>query len=368
MCTRIVIVIALVLSLASCKSSGPKKNNNPSWAILPFTKVDSVNPILVPDTTGIFTDPVLHRSVAWEAKDVFNPAAVVMNDKIYLLYRAEDTIVENPSTSRIGLAVSDDGMHFTSLNDPVFYPGNDTMEKYEWEGGCEDPRIVQREDGLFLMTYTAYDGKIARLCLAVSKNLKDWTKQGLIFGKYKNGKYHNLWSKSGAILVSKVGDRLIACKIHGKYWMYWGDSDIFLATSEDGIQWEPLEENNQLKKILSPRKGYFDSRLVEPGPFALYTDTGIVLIYNSMNHDHLGDPELEPGTYAVGQILLDKNDPSKAIDRMDRYFIKPEKDYEINGQVSRVCFAEGMAPFHGKWFLYYGTADSKIAVAVAPIR
>jgi predicted GH43/DUF377 family glycosyl hydrolase len=46
--------------------------------------------------------------------------------------------------------------------------------------------------------------------------------------------------------------------------------------------------------------------------------------------------------------------------------MKPEKKYEITGQVNQVCFLEGMVPFNGKWFLYYGTADSKIAVAVHP--
>ena len=46
-------------------------------------------------------------------------------------------------------------------------------------------------------------------------------------------------------------------------------------------------------------------------------------------------------------------------------FIKPEKDYELSGQVAKVTFIEGLAYFMNKWFLYYGTADSRIAVAVA---
>ncbi|HRG80530.1 MAG TPA: hypothetical protein PL167_13005, partial [Cyclobacteriaceae bacterium] len=36
----------------------------------------------------------------------------------------------------------------------------------------------------------------------------------------------------------------------------------------------------------------------------------------------------------------------------------------IEGQVNQVCFIEGMIPLNGKWYLYYGTADSKIGVAV----
>jgi len=34
------------------------------------------------------------------------------------------------------------------------------------------------------------------------------------------------------------------------------------------------------------------------------------------------------------------------------------------GDIYEVCFVEGLVYFKDKWFLYYGTADSKIAVAV----
>lgn len=68
--------------------------------------------------------------------------------------------------------------------------------------------------------------------------------------------------------------------------------------------------------------------------------------------------------YSAGQILLDKNDPTKVLDRCDENFFHPKKSYEITGQVNYVCFLEGVVPFKGKWFLYYGTADSQIAVSV----
>ena len=90
-----------------------------------------------------------------------------------------------------------------------------------------------------------------------------------------------------------------------------------------------------------------------------------MLIYNGMNADVGGDPLYAKGSYCAGQVLFDKSDPSKVIGRLEAPFMKPEKDYEINGQVSQVCFLEGMVPFKDRWFLYYGTADSKIAVAVS---
>ena len=100
----------------------------------------------------------------------------------------------------------------------------------------------------------------------------------------------------------------------------------------------------------------------------MLTDKGILLIYNSRNIPSIGDTALAEGTYAVAQVLFDKDDPTRLLHRLDRYFMRPDKLYEITGQVNEVCFAEGLALFHDRWFLYYGTADSRIAVAVKPVE
>jgi beta-1,2-mannosidase len=352
------------LILCACQptketSDVPLAIRDTSWAMLPFVKVDSVNPVLsAGDNT--FNDPILKKEIKWDEKDVFNPAAVVRDNKIYLLFRAEDKVGKFAGTSRIGLAVSDDGLHFTKMKEPVLYPNNDSLKVYEWEGGIEDPRVVESEDGRYILTYTAYDGKVARLFIASSQDLMKWTKHGLVL----RGKHKDTWSKSGAIVAEQNGSRIVAKKINGKYWMYFGDTDLFMATSEDLATWTPVEENGKLKSVLKPREKYFDSRLVESGPYALFQEKGILLIYNSMNHDSVGDPNIARGAYCAGQALFDKTDPTKTIDRLEVNFMKPEKPYELTGQINQVCFLEGLVPFKGKWFMYYGTADSKIAVAV----
>ncbi|MEY4930623.1 MAG: hypothetical protein RI909_1347, partial [Bacteroidota bacterium] len=157
-------------------------------------------------------------------------------------------------------------------------------------------------------------------------------------------------------------------KINGKYWMYFGDTDLFMATSEDLIHWQPVLENGKLKSVLKPRPGYFDSRLVESGPYALLTDRGILLLYNGMNLDTGGDPEIAKSAYCSGQALFDANDPTKLINRLEKNFLRPDQTYEIQGQVNQVCFIEGMVPYKNKWFLYYGTADSKIGVATLSMK
>ena len=358
----------LMVILASCNNQTARvesaKTESRNWELVPFEKVDSMNPILKADSTTLFFDPIWKKQIKWEEKDVFNPAAIVRNDTVFLLYRAEDKVGKYAGTSRIGLAWSVDGVHFQKLPTPVLYPNNDAQKKWEWEGGCEDPRIVQDENGLYILTYTSYDGDKARLMVATSNDLVHWTKKGHAFEKAYSGRYVNTWSKSGSIVSKYEKGSPVAKKVNGKYWMYWGDTNIFLASSDDLVNWSPVEEKDSVLKIVfGPRTGKFDSDLVEPGPAAMQTDSGILLIYNSRNVASKGDTSLPEGTYAAGQVLLDKNDPAKVIDRSERYFIKPEKPYEITGQVNEVCFVEGLVQYKGEWFLYYGTADSKIAVA-----
>ena len=149
----------------------------PDWALGPFVRSANVNPVLSPDTNSIFTDPMSNTKIAWEASDVFNPAATIMNNKIYVLYRAEDSsgigIVKR--TSRLGLAESNDGIHMKRRPTPVLFPANDNQKEFEWPGGCEDPRIAVTEDGTYVMLYTQWNKKVPRLAVATSKDLTNWT-------------------------------------------------------------------------------------------------------------------------------------------------------------------------------------------------
>ena len=374
--------LILTFLCIGCNTKTTLKNtpseNSQNWAFPYFEKVDSLNPILSPSSDLKFVDPITNNTVNWEERNVLNPTAIVKNNKVYLLYRAQDSM----GTSRIGMAISEDGLNFKKMPEPIFFPDEDTMKVYEWNykkgtteqknseacyfcyfDGVEDPRIVQSDTGDYIMTYTSYDGKTARLSIASSKDLLTWVKHGLVLNSEK---YKDTWSKAGAIVSTLQGNNMVAKKIDGKYWMYFGDTSIFMAYSEDLIHWEVAEnaESKKMISVLHPRMGYFDSRLVEPGPYALITDDGILLIYNGSNAENFNDTNLPKYTYAAGQALFDKTAPYKLIDRTDNYFIHPDKDYEKVGEVNEVCFVEGLVYFKDQWFLYYGTADSKIAVAI----
>lgn len=349
-------------------------NPLPDWAFGGFVRPEGVNPIISPDEASVFNCPMKGEEVKWEFADTFNPAAVVKGDKIYILYRAED----DPNagiggrTSRIGLAESSDGITIDWRSaTPVFYPDETEISKaYEWKGGCEDPRVVAADiDGktVYVMTYTSWNNSIPRLSVATSENLTEWTKHGPAFLDAYEGKYKDLGCKSGSVVTEIKDGRQVAAKVNGKYLMYWGETAVYLASSDDLIHWTPLQaKDGKLLELIKPRKGYFDSNLTECGPPAIITENGILLFYNGKNDGGSNGCMDYPGsTYAAGQVLFDINEPTKVIDRLDNAFFRPMEAAEKSGQYKDgTVFIEGLVYKDGKWYLYYGCADSKVGVAV----
>lgn len=341
-----------------------------SWAIGPFERPAGVNPIITPDTTTFYC-PLTKAVIPWENGDTFNPAATMKDDTLYILYRAEDQSGQGIGmrTSRIGLAKSTDGLHLIQkAKEPVMHPEEDGQQELEWPGGCEDPRIAVTEDGTYVMFYTQWNRKLARLAVAHSKDLVHWTKHGPAFQKAYGGKFANRFTKSASLLTTLKNDELVITKINGKYLMYWGEQGVYAATSDDLINWYPLvDENEELVALASPREGYFDSDLTECGPPAVLTDKGIVLIYNGKNKaGAAGDTAYTANAYCAGQFLFDKKDPYQMLDRLDKPFLVPQEPFEKSGQYpAGTVFVEGLVHHDDKWFLYYGCADSRVAVAVS---
>lgn len=365
---KILLVVALLISLSSCNDKA-QRSDLPAWAIGPFERPEGINPIIIPQETTFYC-PVTEDTIPWENGDTFNPAAIVKNDTICVLYRAEDRSGKGigQRTSRIGYAQSVDGLSIVKkANAPVLFPAKDEQQELEWPGGCEDPRVAVTEDGTYVILYTQWNRKQARLAVALSKDLIHWEKHGPVFKKAYNGKFADRFSKSASIITKLQDGKLVISKINGKYLMYWGEKHVFAATSTDLINWEPLvDENQNLIPLASPREGYFDSELTECGPPAVLTDKGIVLIYNGKNKAGAeGDTTYTANAYCAGQFLFDKNDPYKVIDRLDTPFLVPEASFEKSGQYpAGTVFVEGLVYHHNKWYLYYGCADSKVAVVV----
>ena len=361
----------LILSVF-CTGCLPRytQSNETSWTLGPFRRLPNAQPIIQKDSLSTFQDPVSGKTVAWESMATFNPAAVVKDDTIRVLYRAEEKLGEKEiggHRSRIGLAVSADGRTYQRRDEPVFYPDLDDQQQYEGPGGTEDPRLVETEDGTYVLTYTQWNREVPRLAVATSTDLKNWTKHGPIFEDYQDGKYHHRETKSGAIVTQLKDGKLVATQINGKYWMYYGVPHVWLASSTNLLDWEPVEDYaGQLAPVLSPRPGYFDSWLVEAGPPPVLTEDGIVVLYNAGNSQNIGEEGLGNRIYTGGQALFDADEPWKLLDRTDVPFIKPELPFEKSGQYKDgTTFIEGLVYFHDTWYLYYGTADSMVGVVTA---
>ena len=360
----------LLISLAVLPLFGYSQNVLPDWALGGFVRPEKANPIITPNPSNQFDCPMQDKKIGWEESDVFNPAATVKDGKIYVLYRAEDNSATGigKRTSRIGLAESEDGIHMKRRKTPVMYPDKDNMKEYEWEGGCEDPRVTMTEDGLYVMAYTSWNRKVARLCIATSHDLVKWEKHGPAFAKAYNGRFKDIFCKSGSMVTTIKDGKQVLTKIDGKYFMYWGEHAVYAATSDDLVNWTPiLDEKNELATVIKPRPQYFDSALTECGPPAILTDKGIVLLYNGKNqtNDSKRDKRFTAGAYCAGQILTAPKEPMKVLQRLDVPFFRPMASFEKSGQyVDGTVFIEGLVFFKNKWYLYYGCADSQVSVAI----
>ena len=312
------IVLASFIAVAAARSQTPDRE---------WTRLNQGNPILSPKGDG------------FESAGVFNPAVVKKDGKFVMLYRAQD----KGGTSRLGYAHSTDGIHFIRRSEPVLVPEAD----YEKDGGVEDPRLV-KIGSTYYLTYTAYNKKDAQLCLATSKDLIHWERKGVIMPANR-GRWNIGWTKAGAILTTKINDR---------YWMYFmGDpaKDVHetgVAFSYDLIHWtEALDQ-----PLVRRRPGYFDAKVVEPGPPPIMTEQGILLIYNGAD---------EKSVFATGWVLFDKNDPTKVVARSDKPIFTVEQEWEKVGQVPNVVFVEGMVQDGNRWLFYYGGADKFVGVSTA---
>ena len=359
----------LLLSLLMLSVLTATAQTDKSWAWTGFHRPPGINPVISPDTSSVFLCPMSHTPISWEYSDTFNPAATIINDRVAVLYRAEDRLAQGIGrrTSRIGYASSADGLHFQRHGAPVMYPGDDSQAENEIPGGCEDPRVCMAEDGTYVMMYTQWNRKVARLAVATSRDLVHWQKHGPAFRDAYNGKYKDMFCKSGSIVTRiKKGQQVIA-RLKGKYWMFWGERFVNVATSEDLIHWTPIENaQGELLHVMDTRDGFFDSDLTECGPPAILTSRGILLFYNGKNRgDSRRDTRFTANSYCAGQALFSSKDPTRLIDRLDTPFFVPEADFEKSGQYpAGTVFIEGLVPFQGKWYLYYGCADSRVSVAV----
>ena len=285
----------------------------------------------------------------WESKYVFNPGAIMLKGKIYILYRAcgEDEV------SRIGLAISSDGLHIEKrLESPVFEP------EEEWEAkGCEDPRLVLMGERIYML-YTAYSSVAAQIALA-SIGLEDflnrcwnkWIKHGLAFPDFDD---------KDATLFPQA--------FNGRYVMYHRiEPSIWISYSERlDCPWP--RKNHRI--LLGPGVGMaWDGFKIGGGSQPIKTKYGWLLIYHAVDHSFI---------YRLGVLLVALDDPGQLLYRSPNPVLEPEESYELGEEgcyVPNVVFSCGAVPQVDKEMLddddevlvYYGAADTVACVAIAKV-
>lgn len=269
------------------------------------------------------------------------PAAMVRAGQIVLL--AED------GAGGLRLAASGDGVSFRPLADAVTVRLGEDAPRAE---GFAHPRLVEAEDGSYVLTYTARLAGRATLMVATSPDLAHWTVEGAAFAGAAGGRYESVPTGEGAILTRlDVGkNRLVAAMIDDKYWMYWGEGTVHVASSQDLVHWTPLADGTGGPvTVLEPRAGRFDSAGVEVGPPPVLTPAGVVVLYRGRNAPGKrgGDKRLPAEAWAVGEALFAPENPVRVAERSLDAVIAPAQ-----GSENKEKTANGLVWFAGRWRLF----------------
>jgi predicted GH43/DUF377 family glycosyl hydrolase len=231
--------------------------------------------------------------------------------------------------------------------------------------GTEDPRIAYSAAySLYFMFYTAYNGTDIFLSLATSPNPTSaeggWVRLGPVFPTIPG-------SKSAALLLDESATSLQdGAKDEPLHHLFWGDSEIRVATSSDPTVWP-----DPGSVLLSPRPDSFDSQLVEAGPPPLRLASGdFVFFYNSASE---GFPTAEGSAYHVGWVVLDGLDPAVVKQRAAAPLLTPTNPAEVGSapytcNVPNVVFLEAATALGGDRFqVFFGGADAVIGSAVVAV-
>jgi len=316
---------------------------------------------MIPSTAAEFVtrfgeNPILKPTeLAFEAKAVFNPAAIDLGGKVRILYRA----MSNDNTSTVGYAESSDGLHITKrLPEPIYVP----REPFEMKripggnSGCEDPRIVKIGERLY-MTYTAYDGIDMPVIAVTGISVKDFLAQKWNWDKPYLISPTQVDDKDSCLLPEKVKTANGTATGASKYMVFHRVGLNICADFFNTLDFKN-EKINKCIEIMRPRPGMWDERKIGISAPPIKTKKGWLLIYHGIS---------ERNIYRVGAALLDLKDPTEVIARTTDALLSPEMDYELSGQVNNVVFPCGAVIRKDTLFIYYGGADSVTGVATLSV-
>lgn len=274
---------------------------------------------------------------------VFNPGAVLLpNGTTLLLCRVEDrTGHSHLCAARSANGV--DGWHIDSqptlLADPEHFP--------EELWGIEDPRITfVPELNQYAIVYTAYTRDGPGVALALTEDFSRFKRYGLIMQPE---------DKDAALLPHRIGGHwaLIHRPVSAP------GAHMWISYSSNLRHW------GSHKLILESRLGgWWDANRIGLSPPPIETPQGWLVIYHGVRQTADGS------IYRLGLALFDLQSPEHCLKRSDEWVFGPEEPYERHGDVDKVVFPCGytIASDGDTLHLYYGAADTSIALATGSVR
>ena len=227
----------------------------------------------------------------------------------------------------------------TLLADPENFP--------EEIWGIEDPRITYvPELKKYAVVYTAFSSGGPGVALALTEDFHTFERYGMIMPPE---------DKDAALLPHRIGG----------YWamihrpVSFPGAHIWMSYSPDLRHW------GSHKLILEARRGaWWDANKIGLSPPPIETPQGWLVIYHGVRQTAAGS------IYRLGLALFDLHTPEHCLKRSDEWVFGPEERYEQRGDVGNVVFPCGytIAPDGDTIHLYYGAADTSIALATGSIR
>ena len=279
----------------------------------------------------------------YPVNSVFNPGATLLPDgTTLLLCRVED----RRGHSHLCIARSVNGQDNWQIDSRPTMPADPEQFPEEiW--GIEDPRITYLSElGKYAVVYTAFSRDGPGVSLALTKDFHTFERYGVIMSPE---------DKDAALLPRRVGGQWVL--IHRP--VSAPRAHMWMSFSPDLHHW------GNHKLMLEARKGaWWDANKIGLSPPPLETPQGWLVIYHGVRQTASG------AIYRLGLALFDLQEPERCIRRGEEWVFGPQQDYEQRGDVDNVVFPCGttVASDGDTLRLYYGAADTSIALATGSIR
>jgi predicted GH43/DUF377 family glycosyl hydrolase len=273
---------------------------------------------------------------------VMNAGATTLRDETALVCRVED----RRGISHLALARSADGVTDWRIGAaPMLEPAEDRPEEV-W--GLEDARVTRVDElGCWVIVYTAFAPGGPGISFATTKDFESFERLGVVMAPE---------NKNGALFPRTIDGEFVL--FHRPVSTFGGGSGVWISRSPDMISWTPPE------LTLPAREGaWWDSARLGAGAPPLETDAGWLVIYHGVRNTVAG------ALYRMGAALLDLDHPTTVLHRTPEWLLGPTALYERTGDVPGVVFPCGLVHDveHDRLRVYYGAADTSIAVASASL-